>query len=238
MSAGDVPPNQTIYVSNLPEKLKKEDLKKALYAVFGQFGRILDIVALKTFRLRGQAWIVFADVTSATNALRAMQAFPFFEKPMRLQYAVGKSDAVAKLDGSYKPRDKAAAQEHNKEEREKLKDRKQKFLEEHKRKLDQQAAEQREAAARFEEQRRQEMEENIPNKTLFVKNLPHSTTGGMLKMLFEQFPGFVEVRMIEQKPGIAFVDFEDEGKAAVARAGLQDFKISEGHNMQIAFAKR
>lgn len=46
------------------------DLKKALYAVFGQFGRILDIVALKTFRLRGQAWIVFADVTSATNALR------------------------------------------------------------------------------------------------------------------------------------------------------------------------
>lgn len=36
----------------------------------------------------------------------------------------------------------------------------------------------------------------------------------------------------------AFVDFEDEGKAAVARAGLQDFKISEGHNMQIAFAKR
>lgn len=61
------------------------------------------------------------DGPATHSARRAMQAFPFFEKPMRLQYAVGKSDAVAKLDGSYKPRDKAAAQEHNKEEREKLK---------------------------------------------------------------------------------------------------------------------
>jgi len=46
------------------------DLKKALYAVFGQFGRIIDIVCLKTFRLRGQAWVVFADVASSSNALR------------------------------------------------------------------------------------------------------------------------------------------------------------------------
>ena len=26
--------------------------------------------------------MVFADVTSATNALRAMQGFPFFDKPL------------------------------------------------------------------------------------------------------------------------------------------------------------
>jgi RNA recognition motif-containing protein len=58
------------------------DLKKALYSVFSQFGRIIDVVALKTYRLRGQAWVVFDNVNSATNALRSMQGFPFFDKPM------------------------------------------------------------------------------------------------------------------------------------------------------------
>lgn len=58
------------------------ELRKSLYAVFGQFGKILDVVCLKTYRMRGQAWIVFSDVISATNALHAMQRFPFFNKPM------------------------------------------------------------------------------------------------------------------------------------------------------------
>lgn len=30
------------------------ELKKALHAVFSQFGKVLDVVSLKTFRLRGQ----------------------------------------------------------------------------------------------------------------------------------------------------------------------------------------
>jgi U2 small nuclear ribonucleoprotein B'' len=33
-----------------------------------------------------------------------------------------------------------------------------------------------------------------PNKILFVQNLPEATTGQMLSMLFQQFPGFKEVR--------------------------------------------
>jgi hypothetical protein len=111
-----IPPNQTIYVQNLYEKLPKEgaiwnsccseqqlhlqgmqltlpspcavllpaiaELRKALYAMFSQFGKILDVVALKTLRLRGQAWIVFSDVAAATNAKNTMQGFPFFDKPI------------------------------------------------------------------------------------------------------------------------------------------------------------
>jgi RNA recognition motif-containing protein len=50
--------------------------------MFSQFGKIIDVVALKTLRLRGQAWIVFTDVSAATNALRTMQGFPFFDKPI------------------------------------------------------------------------------------------------------------------------------------------------------------
>lgn len=67
------------------------ETKKLLYGLFGQFGKILDVVCLKTPRLRGQAWVVFADITSATNALRAMQGFPFFDKPIvsEVEYSEG-----------------------------------------------------------------------------------------------------------------------------------------------------
>ncbi len=58
------------------------DLKKSIYAIFSQFGKILDVVALKTYRLRGQAWVVFADQKSADDAIRSMQGFPFFDKPI------------------------------------------------------------------------------------------------------------------------------------------------------------
>jgi len=60
------------------------DLKKALYALFSQFGPILDVVAMKTPKMRGQAFIVFRDVIAATNAMRDMQNFAFFDKPMVL----------------------------------------------------------------------------------------------------------------------------------------------------------
>lgn len=78
----DIRPNNTIYLNNLNEKVKKEELKKSLYAIFSQFGQILDIVALKTLKMRGQAFLIFKEIQSATNALRSMQGFPFYDKPM------------------------------------------------------------------------------------------------------------------------------------------------------------
>lgn len=78
----DIRPNNTIYINNLNEKVQKEELKKSLYAIFSQFGQILDIVALKTLKMRGQAFVIFKEIQSATNALRSMQGFPFYDKPM------------------------------------------------------------------------------------------------------------------------------------------------------------
>lgn len=58
------------------------ELKKSLYAIFSQFGPIVDIVALKTLKMRGQAFVIFKEINSATNALRSMQGFPFYDKQM------------------------------------------------------------------------------------------------------------------------------------------------------------
>lgn len=49
-------PNQTLYVHNLNEKLKKDALKKLLYMVFSQYGKVLEISARKGLKMRGQVY--------------------------------------------------------------------------------------------------------------------------------------------------------------------------------------
>lgn len=102
----DIRPSHTIYINNLNEKVKKDELKKSLYAIFSQFGQILDIVALKTLKMRGQAFIIFKEIASATNALRTMQGFPFYDKPMTINYSKTESDVIAKAKGTFKERQK------------------------------------------------------------------------------------------------------------------------------------
>ncbi|KAK8827762.1 U2 small nuclear ribonucleoprotein B'' [Blastocystis sp. ATCC 50177/Nand II] len=97
MSAS-VEPIQTLYINNLNDKLSKEQLKQSLYLLFSQFGTILDIVALKTERMRGQAWVSYLSVQNATDAMNKLQGFDFFGKPMKIQYAKTKSNAVERFE--------------------------------------------------------------------------------------------------------------------------------------------
>mmetsp|Transcript_43591 Transcript_43591/g.111436 ORF Transcript_43591/g.111436 Transcript_43591/m.111436 type:complete len:230 (+) Transcript_43591:324-1013(+) len=226
----DTLPNQTLYINNIYEKAKKEELKKCMYALFSQYGKVLDVVAMKTYRLRGQCWVVFEDVGAATSAMRALQGFPFYDKPMRIAFAKTKSDVVAKLDGSFKEKDKKAQQEHNKEAREAL-------IAKAKEK---QASKSNtaEAAAAAGAPPPEDTEKNPPHHILFVQNLPEATNSQMLSMLFQQFPGFKEVRMVDGRPGIGFVEFENDMQASVALSGLQGFKITPTHPMAVSYAKQ
>jgi len=97
-----VPPNQTLYIKNLDPRIKKEDLRLALYCLFGTYGAVLDVICTKANGMRGQAHVVFRDVVTATTAMRALQNFTFLEKEMHISYAKGKSDIIAKLDGTYR----------------------------------------------------------------------------------------------------------------------------------------
>ncbi|KAL8969372.1 MAG: hypothetical protein Q9183_002027 [Haloplaca sp. 2 TL-2023] len=92
----------SLYLKNLPDKLQKDDLRLSLYALFSTYGPVLDVVAMKTKSMRGQAHIVFRDVQASTQAMRALQGFEFFGKTMKIQYGHGKSDTIAKLDGTYR----------------------------------------------------------------------------------------------------------------------------------------
>ncbi|KAL3517994.1 hypothetical protein ACH5RR_020583 [Cinchona calisaya] len=231
MLSGDTPPNQTIYIKNLNEKVKKEELKRSLYALFSQYGRILDIVALKTSKLRGQAWVVFSEVTAASNAVRQMQNFPFYDKPMRIQYAKTKSDCIAKAEGTY---DKKKKQEEKAERKRRVEEA------QHNATSNGPRAESNGGPAVSSRPGRSNAQETVadPNNILFIQNLPYETTSMMLEVLFKQYPGFREVRIIEAKPGIAFVEFEDDIQSSVAKQALQGFKITPQNPMAITYAKK
>lgn len=96
------PPNQTLYLTNLPEKIRKPDLRLSLYTLFATYGPVLDVIALRNNKMRGQAHVAFRDVQASTQAMRALQGFDLYGKEMKIQYAKGKSDAIAKLDGTYR----------------------------------------------------------------------------------------------------------------------------------------
>ncbi|KAL1517396.1 hypothetical protein ABEB36_001164 [Hypothenemus hampei] len=209
----DIRPNNTIYINNLNEKIKKEELKKSLYAIFSQFGQIIDIVALKTLKMRGQAFVIFKEIASSTNALRSMQGFPFYDKPMRIQYAKTDSDVIAKIKGTFQERPKKIKPPTKDEEAPRKKKKK-------------------------DPNRVPGNAEQPPNQILFLTNLPDETSEMMLSMLFNQFPGFKEVRLVPNRHDIAFVEFENELQSASAKDALQGFKITPTHAMKISFAKK
>lgn len=121
-----VPPNQTLYITNLPSvKIQKEELRTALYLLFSTYGPVIDVVALKTIKMRGQAHIVYRDIQTATQAMRSLDGFELLGREMvrsvvhsrgalqvpganayldhqKISYAKSKSNAIAKLDGTFK----------------------------------------------------------------------------------------------------------------------------------------
>ncbi|KAJ2776445.1 hypothetical protein H4R18_005665 [Coemansia javaensis] len=95
-----IPPNQTLYIRNLNDKIHKDTLKHTLYGLCVAYGRVLDIVALKTIKMRGQAFVVFDDITAAAAALRQLNGRQILGRPMHIEYALSKSNAAALNNGT------------------------------------------------------------------------------------------------------------------------------------------
>ncbi|GAB9471139.1 U1 small nuclear ribonucleoprotein a [Globisporangium polare] len=220
----DVPPNQTLYLKNLNDKIKQERMTAALYTSFSQHGKILEVLMGKGRRLRGQAWVTFDDVASASNALRAMSGFVLFDKPIVIHFGKDKADVIARREGTFVPREK--------------------------RKRDVAPSDKPSGAVK-----KAAAGENgnssaayvppppppaqvLPNKILFLQELPESCNKEMLSVLFKQYHGFEEVRMVPGKKGLAFVEFGDEAQAAIALQGLFGFKLTLTDALKVSFAKK
>merc|ERR1712194_318260 len=84
---------------------------------------------------------------------------------------------------------------------------------------------------------RKPMINSEPNKTLFVENLPLEATDAMLSMLFRQYPGFQEIRLIPGR-NVAFADYQNEYQAGMAMQGLQGFSMTPEVKLSLTYARR
>eukprot|EP00928_Gymnodinium_smaydae_P031127 TRINITY_DN22957_c0_g1_i1.p2 TRINITY_DN22957_c0_g1~~TRINITY_DN22957_c0_g1_i1.p2 ORF type:complete len:245 (+),score=87.90 TRINITY_DN22957_c0_g1_i1:126-860(+) len=231
---GDVPPNQTLYVSQLNEKIKVPELKCCLFELFSTYGDVIDIVASSANKKRGQAFVVFSDISCATNALRALQGFQFLDKAMRIAYSKTKSDIIALEDGTFKPRARPGAATAGEPERKKVA-----AIGAPTGAGAKPAAVAKPAAPAAAAKKGGDDEggDEQASNVLFVENLPPEVNEMMLTMLFRQYPGFQEARLIKGR-NVAFIEYSDEQQAGIAKHGLQGFMVTPEMALKIAFAKQ
>lgn len=204
-------------------------LKNSLRTLFKQFGEVLDVVAHGNIRMRGQAFIAYPNIESAEKAIKELQHFVLYDRPMVLQFARNKSDVHAQADGDFKDH-------HKQRMTKKAEVAKLPLPGSHKPTFN--AGRPAGVGKRTNNPSANIPDEFLPpNKILFLQNLPESITQSMLMDLFSRYPGFREVRMIPTKRSIAFVEYETEPQAAVAKNELAGFAINE-QPMKVTFARK
>ncbi|KAJ1959253.1 U2 small nuclear ribonucleoprotein B'' [Dipsacomyces acuminosporus] len=217
--------------------------------------------------MRGQAFVVFSDITAATTALRQLNGRQFFGRPMQVEYALSKSDVVAQADGSFKfgePRKHMSA-EHRKRllgitvsapsnKRRQSASEGQDGGHSPKRRATEAGSSEGESdedvsaaqqASNTEQNDSMQIAEaaaaaeasQVPSSTLFVTNLPDIVSAEMLSGLFQQYAGFKEVRRIPGKADIAFVDYSSAEEASTARNVLDGFKLAADRAMNVDFSQ-
>lgn len=88
-----------IQVKNLEERIKLDQLKEALTEIFSEYGNVIELVAKPNLKAKGQAFVVFDETEAAERAIKEVQGFELFDKPMLLDYARTKSDATVQREG-------------------------------------------------------------------------------------------------------------------------------------------
>ena len=212
-----------------------------------QYGPVLDIVAQKTPKKRGQSFVVFRDITAATAAMRALQGKMFLGKSLRIQYAKSKSDAIAEIDGDIavlrreRIQKRLAAvngqKEDDSEQAGAAKRQRGAGAEGDAPRQKKARVEEKAASATKSEQEEEDGEQTPPNKMLLVTGLPDGYSEAMLGALFSQIAGFVSAKLVPVAKGMAVVEYENEVMAGVAKERMRGFRVDETHTMTIAFMK-
>eukprot|EP00382_Lankesteria_abbotti_P011048 CAMPEP_0113858402 /NCGR_PEP_ID=MMETSP0372-20130328/11214_1 /TAXON_ID=340204 /ORGANISM="Lankesteria abbotti" /LENGTH=140 /DNA_ID=CAMNT_0000835395 /DNA_START=57 /DNA_END=479 /DNA_ORIENTATION=- /assembly_acc=CAM_ASM_000359 len=140
--------------------------------------------------------------------MRTLNGKAFLDKPMQINYAKSKSDAVALADGTFVPR---------------------KVGQDVKVAKPQEAGDGKEAG--------KTKARAGSDATLFVEGLPEEMNDAAMITLFRQYPGFVEVRLIPARR-VAFVDYQSDMQADVAMSGLNGFLVTPTQSLKISKAAK
>ncbi len=214
----DATGQQTLYISNIYEKLSKTELKRLLYLLFSQYGVIIDVIACRGSKLRGQAWIVFKDALAAANAMRGKQGFNFYGKNLKIAFSTNVSNIVERQSN-------IQSTNSNGERPKRLRD-----AEHSKGNAE---AENPAKAARTTSTSYAGL---IPNKSLVAGNLPSNITVDMLRLLFQNSSGLVDITLNSENNKFAKINFVDEVHASMALRQLANFQLTPNYNLQLSYA--
>jgi len=221
-------------VSNLEERVKIETLVESLRALFSEFGQVIDIVAKKNLKAKGQAFVVFDDPQSARDAVEEIQGFDLFDKPMHVAMARSRSDKTIETKGT--PDELDQHKRHRLAEKDQRK-----ALEtaEEQRGLKRgpggpsndrpaKAAKPSGLKSTSVAQAAVVPDEYLPpNKILFLQNVPAEYDVEALSTIFGRFEGFREVRTVPGRAGIAFVEYDAEQGAIVAKENTAGMALGD-----------
>ncbi|KAI2619231.1 RNA-binding domain-containing protein [Hypoxylon sp. NC1633] len=229
----------TVYVRNLDERVKPEALKETLGAIFSEYGTIVDIVAKRNLKAKGQAFVVFDRPEAAALAVEEIQGFELFDKPIHVALARTRSDATVLRTGN--------REEFELHQRRRMAEKdKKKALEaaEEQKRLKRPGAAPPSGDAPRPAKAARGLKPSAPatggpnavvpdeylppNKILFVQNLPddyHDIEA--LTGVFGRFEGFREVRLVPGRKGIAFIEYEAEQGAISAKENTAGMALGE-----------
>ncbi|CAK5275672.1 unnamed protein product [Mycena citricolor] len=237
-------PNTTLYINNLNDQINKQELRIQLYALFTTYGKLIDVVATKNQRMRGQAFLVFSDLASATTAMRACEGLIFYDKPLRIAYAKSKSYATSrKEDPNFVPPTSANAsalllQNTRAEKRQREED----LESDRKTKRDKTDDDDEEMEIEDDDEQPpaddSEAPVAYPTARLLCTNLPQEVSDGVLSVLFQQYHGFKTTKVAPTNvPNVkkAQVFFETAQLASVAKDGLHGFTLKKDWVMSVQY---
>lgn len=223
---------ETLYVRNLNEKVSVNTLRRLLKDVFAKFGDVVLITAHKNLRMKGQAFVTFANLEQSAKALAELQLYELFQRPIDIQYAKNNSDefhiTVKKDTGVVEKRkqQKAARQLDSRTGKRK-------------------GTEDSEAAGTSGATKQpakkkikiEDWKRLPPNKVLLLQNT-NADLDEPLQLYFEAFQGFISTRLVRAR-NLAFVEFESE---EFSRACLEGVKLDDmlklGSEAVLTYAKK
>lgn len=234
--------------------MKIETLTEALRTLYAQFGNVIDIVAKKNLRAKGQAFVVYDNQSSANEAITETQGFELFGKPLKVALARSKSDKFVEIKGTLEELE-AHKRQRQAEKGARLSDpacqmgmpsltptTDQRIALEAAEKQNQlkrgaaSAADSRPVKAAKPSGLKSTStttsavipdEYLPPNKILFIQNLPEAYGVDELTTIFNRFDGFREVRTVPGRKGIAFIEYDAEPGAISAKEGTAGMSLGD-----------
>jgi len=245
--------------------VKKEELRAQLYALFSTYGKIIDVVAQKGAKKRGQAFVVFRDLAGATSALRSLDGELFYDKKMQIEYARTSSHATLRQqDPNFVPpklnqtmnakKIKATGKvtvshaENDQRKREREDDaavggpegKKRREAEGDDMEVDDDDEGASKATSNVQTAPPIPSVPLLPSAILLCQNLPAEVTDDVLAVLFQQYSGFQGTKLSAPdsatKSKTAHVRYDTADQATVALEALDNFQIKRGWNMRVSYA--